>query len=511
MKEQRVRFAPSPTGPLHIGGVRTALYNYLFARKNEGTFILRIEDTDQARYVEGAEAYIIESLKWLDISPDEGPGVGGDFGPYRQSERKDIYKQYIDQLIEKGHAYYAFDTPEEIEAMRARLKESNAIMAQYNSISRKNMKNSLTLSVEEVSKRLKNGDPYVIRVKVPELTEIRFKDRIRGWIHVQSSTIDDKVLMKSDGMPTYHLANVVDDYLMHVTTVIRGEEWLPSAPLHILLYQLFGWEDRMPEFAHLPLILKPEGNGKLSKRDGEKHGFPVFPISWEIKGDAPKVSGFRERGYLPEATLNFLALLGWNPGNEEEIFSLPELEKIFTLERVNKAGAKFDIEKANWINQQYVKRMPASELASSLIISLGDHYNQYDPHYVEMVADAFRERITFPTELYNIARYFFERPMTYDEKVVKKKWSAEIADILGEFRNSLLEYKGQFSKEIAFELLGAILERKGMPMGKVMQPLRVAVTGESGGIDLMQTISMLGPVETGERITIATSRFKEFE
>src|SRR5690554_3657719 len=369
-REVRARFAPSPTGALHIGGVRTALYNYLFAKKNQGKFLLRIEDTDQNRFVPGAEEYIKNSLEWLGIIPDESPWVEGPHGPYRQSERKPMYKQYALDLIEKGHAYYAFDTPEELDAMRERLTAARVVSPQYNSITRTQMKNSLTLPEDEVKARLASGEPYVIRIKIPRKEEVRLNDMIRGWVLVHSNSLDDKVLMKSDGMPTYHLANIVDDHLMGITHVIRGEEWLPSAPLHVLLYRYLGWEDTMPEFAHLPLLLKPDGNGKLSKRDAEKQGFPIFPLDWTDPVTGEKAIGFREAGYLPEALVNFLAFLGWNPGTEQELFTLDDLVGSFSLERINKAGARFDIQKAQWYNQQYLRRKSPENLAEYLLASL---------------------------------------------------------------------------------------------------------------------------------------------
>ena len=357
-KKVRVRFAPSPTGPLHMGGVRTALYNYLFAKKHGGDFILRIEDTDQTRYVPGAEEYIIESLKWCNLIPDEGVGFGGEYGPYRQSERKEtgMYRTYAEQLVENGYAYYAFDTPEELEQMRENLKKAGVAAPQYNAVTRNSMKNSLTLSAEEVKSRIENGDPYVIRIKMPRNEEVKFKDLIRGWVVVNSNNLDDKVIFKADGMPTYHLANVVDDYSMKITHVIRGEEWLPSGPLHVLLYKYLGWEEEMPQFAHLPLILKPDGNGKLSKRDGDRLGFPVFPLEWKDPKSGEISSGYREKGYFPEAFVNMLALLGWNPGTEQELFTLDELVQAFSLERVGKSGAKFDPDKTRWFNQQYLRK-----------------------------------------------------------------------------------------------------------------------------------------------------------
>ncbi|MCH8317645.1 MAG: glutamate--tRNA ligase, partial [Bacteroidetes bacterium] len=385
----RVRFAPSPTGPLHIGGLRTALYNYLFAKKMGGKMILRIEDTDQSRYVEGAEDYILEALEWCGIKLDEGPKQGGKFAPYRQSERKSIYMEYAQNLVDNGFAYYAFDTPEELDAMRQRLHAAKVASPQYNTITRNTMKNSITLPEDEVKTRIKS-QPFVIRLKVPRKEEIRFNDLVRGWVLVHSSAIDDKVLMKSDGMPTYHLANVVDDHLMEITHVIRGEEWLPSTPLHVLLYKYLGWEDTMPEFVHLPLLLRPDGNGKLSKRDAEKYGFPIYPIEWkspknlksEIRNPKPE-KGFRESGYLPEAVINFLAFLGWNPGTQQELFTLKELIKAFSIERIGKAGAKFDIEKAKWYNQQYLRSNPDKELAQYLLEAIKKYNSKISNDKIE--------------------------------------------------------------------------------------------------------------------------------
>src|SRR5688500_14085852 len=370
MREVRVRFAPSPTGALHIGGVRTALYNFLLARQNKGTMILRIEDTDQNRYVPGAEEYILQSLAWVGITIDEGVGVGGPYAPYRQSERKPMYKQYAQQLIDNGYAYYAFDTEQDLETMRERLKTAGVASPQYNSITRMQMRNSLTLLEDEVKALLDAQTPYVVRLKVPRKEEVRLNDMIRGWVMVHSSQIDDKVLMKSDGMPTYHLANVVDDYLMKISHVIRGEEWLPSAPLHVLLYKFLGWEKQMPEFAHLPLLLKPDGNGKLSKRDADRLGSPIFRLTWQDPETKEVATGYKEAVYLPEAFINFLAFLGWNPGTTQEIFSIEELVQEFSLERINKAGARFDILKAQWYNQHYLRQKPFEELADFLLESL---------------------------------------------------------------------------------------------------------------------------------------------
>ena len=489
----RVRFAPSPTGGLHIGGVRTALYNYLFARQHGGTFVLRIEDTDQTRYVAGAEDYIIESLNWFGISPDEGPVNGGDFGPYRQSERKAMYRQYADQLLASGHAYYAFDTPEELEAMRERMKAARMVNPQYNAISRKEMKNSLTLPKEEVKALIDSGTPYVIRFKMPRNQDVRFKDEVRSWVLVNSATLDDKVLMKSDGMPTYHLANIVDDHLMKITHVIRGEEWLPSAPLHVLLYEALGFE--APQFAHLPLLLKPDGNGKLSKRAADKLGFPIFPLNWQNPGEELSI-GFRETGYFADAFLNFLAFLGWNPGTEQEIFSLDELVKAFSLERINKAGARFDVEKAKWFNQQYLKAKSSEALAELFNASLDEALPQ---ERAAAIAEALKERVTFISEMAEAGKFFFERPSHYDEKTVRKKWNEQSASGLEAFAAALKDKDG-LDAEQAKALLVEVLEGLELPLGRVMPVLRVALTGMGGGPDLMQIISILGPVEVSERI-----------
>jgi len=502
MNEVRVRFAPSPTGALHIGGVRTVLYNYLFTKKNNGKLILRIEDTDRKRYVEGAEDYITESLNWLGFSFDESPEKGGEYGPYRQSERNELYQKYAQQLLDEGKAYYAFDTAEELEAMRERLKAAKVTSLHYNAITRMQMKNSLTLSEEEVKARLDAGDPYVIRLKVPRKEEVRLQDMVRDWVMVHSSAIDDKVLMKSDGMPTYHLANVVDDHLMKITHVIRGEEWLPSAPLHVLLYKFLGWEDSMPQFAHLPLLLKPDGNGKLSKRDGDKHGFPVFPIEGIFPGKdgkEEKFNGFREEGYLPDALINFLAFLGWNPGTEKEIFSVAELISEFSIEKIGKAGAKFDIEKARWFNQQYIKAKSGEELSFYLKKEL--EANNIDYSNVDLVAicEALKERVTYPQDFWNDGKFFFIQPDSYDEKIASKKWSNEAVDVFEAYSNELSSLESIEAEE-AKSLLSNILEQKGVKMGKVMQALRLSLTGAGSGPDLMVIIKILGPKEVASRI-----------
>lgn len=498
-REVRVRFAPSPTGGLHIGGVRTALYNYLFAKKHGGKFILRIEDTDQNRYVEGAEDYILNALKWLNIAPDESPEKPGEVGPYRQSERKASYMEYAEKLVAEGNAYYAFDTPEELEEMRERLTAARVNMPQYNAVTRSTMKNSLTLSEEEVKRRIDAGEPYVIRLKVPRKEDIRLKDMIRDWVVVSSSAVDDKVIMKSDGMPTYHLANVVDDHKMGITHVIRGEEWLPSAPLHILLYRYLGWEDSMPEMAHLPLILKPDGNGKLSKRAADKLGFPIFPLNWTDPQSGELSEGYMESGYLPETLINFLSLLGWNPGNEEELFTLEELVEVFTVERIAKAGAKFDVDKAKWFNQQYLKRKSNTELAKAVLEQVKEQGFSISQEEAEQVSEMMKERVTFIPELYKDAEYLFKKPTSYDEKVVKKKWTETAVDVFGAFAESLSGVE-QFSAEEVHERLGNILEAKSVGLGKVMQPLRVALSGQAGGPDLMAILAFLGPKEVADRL-----------
>jgi glutamyl-tRNA synthetase len=487
----RVRFAPSPTGPLHIGGVRTALYNYLLARKHGGTMILRIEDTDQNRFVPGAEQYIMESLKWVGIEIDEGIEQGGPHAPYRQSERKPMYAQYAYDMIEKGFAYYAFDTEEDIEQMRKRL-EASKMQPAYDSVSRMSMKNSITLPADEVKMRLDRGDNYVIRIKLPRKEEVRFHDVIRGWVVVNTSTMDDKVLLKGDGMPTYHLANVVDDYLMGISHVIRGEEWLPSAPLHVMLYRYLGWEEVMPEFAHLPLLLKPEGNGKLSKRDGDRLGFPVFPLQWTDPKTNEVSSGYKESGYYPEAVTNMLALLGWHPSGNQEMFSMDELIQEFSLERVSKSGAKFDLQKALWFNQQYLQQKPLNEqyeILKPMIEAKG-----YDAcqEYVEQVVVLMREKVQFVKDVVEEGYYFFEAPKQYDEEVVRKKWKAETnTHILGLAQAfvALAEDANAEAYENAFK---AYCETAGIKTGEVLQPLRVAVSGAPMGPPIWEMIALIG-------------------
>lgn len=502
-KEVRVRFAPSPTGPLHIGGVRTALYNYLFAKKMGGKFLLRIEDTDQARFVPGAEDYIQESLAWLGISAEESPWNPGDCGPYRQSERKSSYMQYALDLVEAGHAYYAFDTSEELDSMRERLTAARVVQPQYNSITRTQMKNSLTLPEEEVKERLASGEPYVIRVKIPRKEEVRLNDMIRGWVMVHSSSLDDKVLMKSDGMPTYHLANIVDDHLMRITHVIRGEEWLPSAPLHVLLYKFFGWEDTMPEFAHLPLLLKPDGNGKLSKRDGDKLGFPVFPLNWENKETGETAAGFREQGYLPDAFLNFLAFLGWNPGDDRELFTLRELIEAFSIERIGKSGTKFDIAKAKWYNEQYLRSKSDQELAKYIITDAAKDEIEVNKKIAEQAARLTKGRVTFPADLWKESRFLIEPLSSFDEEIAAKRWNGDAVKVLSNFAKRITGFDGTFDAETAKSMLGASAESEEIKLGKVMQAVRLAVTGSGVGPDLMEVFAILGAQEVAKRIQFA--------
>lgn len=499
MREVRVRFAPSPTGALHIGGVRTALYNFLLARQNKGTMILRIEDTDQTRYVPGAEEYIIQSLAWVGIKIDEGFSVGGPHAPYRQSERKAMYIQYAQQLIDKGHAYHAFDTEQELEAMRERLKTAGVASPQYNSITRTQMRNSLTLPEDEVKALLAAKTPYVIRLKVPRKEEVRLNDMIRGWVMVHSAQIDDKVLMKSDGMPTYHMANVVDDYLMKISHVIRGEEWLPSAPLHVLLYKFLGWEKEMPQFAHLPLLLKPTGDGKLSKRDADQMGFPIFPLDWTDPNTKEKAIGFREAGYLPEALINFLAFLGWNPGTTEEIFSMDELIKRFSVERIGKAGTKFDILKAQWFNQQYLRAKTNEELAEYLLDSLANENIVCSKEKAVKIVSIMKERVTFPKDLWEHGKFLFFAPKTFDETVASKKWNDDAVKVLETYKTDLKQVSS-FDVAVAKSTLEKVTSGLGIPTGKILQALRLSITGAGTGPDLMMVMEIIGRDEVVKRI-----------
>ncbi len=495
----RVRFAPSPTGALHIGGVRTALYNYLFAKKHGGTFILRIEDTDQTRYVPGAEAYIIESLKWCGLLPDEGPGFGGTYGPYRQSERKDVYGRYAEQLVSAGHAYYAFDTVEELEAMRERGKEQGDHNVMYGAANRGSMRNSLSLSSEETQRLLDSGHPWTIRLKVPVGELIRFGDEIRGTVEFDSSELDDKVLLKADGMPTYHLANVVDDHLMEITHVIRGEEWLPSTAHHVLLYRFLGWEETRPLFAHLPLILKPNGNGKLSKRDGMKLGIPVFPLSWDDPDPSERFTGFREAGFDPAAVLNFLAFLGWNPGTEQELFTLEELSEVFSLEKVSKGGARFDFEKARWYNQQYIKARSGAEIASLLAPWTKDLPGSIDAGYLASVCELMKERVTVYPEILEEGYYFFVPVKNYDEATLKKKFRPELLPVLKSIETRVAATKPFLAAAIEQEVKD-LLAAENLGPGNIFPLLRLAMAGTLKGPGLFEIIELLGEQEFSERM-----------
>jgi glutamyl-tRNA synthetase len=493
MAQVRVRFAPSPTGPLHIGGVRTALYNFLFARKHNGVFILRIEDTDQGRFVEGAEEYIMESLKWCGIVVDEGINEGGKSGPYRQSDRKAIYRQYADMLVEKGDAYYAFDTQEQLDMLRTDAEKSGNTFI-YNAAIRGKLQNSLSMEASLWKGKLENGDPFVIRYKMPADEEISFNDLIRGDIVVNTNTLDDKVLFKSDGMPTYHLAHFVDDHLMEITHVIRGEEWLPSLPLHIMLYRSFGWEK--PLFAHLPLLLKPDGKGKLSKRDGDKMGFPVFPLFWPY-GETAK--GYREEGYYPEAFINMIAFLGWNPGTEQEIFSMDQLIDAFSIERVGKSGSRFDPEKAKWFNHTYLQKRTNNQLAMEFREFLRAEGYQYDIVELESLVALVKERVSFVKDIWEQTDFFFKAPAAYDKEVVAKRWKDDSSDLMLELK-SVLDGISEFTASNAETVVKAWIESKGYNTGSVMNAFRLAVVGASRGPHMYDIISWIGKEETLKRI-----------
>ena len=492
----RVRFAPSPTGPLHIGGVRTALFNYLFAKKHKGTFILRIEDTDQNRYVEGAEKYIIEALQWLNIPFDEGPTIGGNVGPYRQSERKDIYKKYVDDLINSGNAYYAFDTAEQLNSHRKN-HETKGKTFIYNWHNRLKLDNSLSLNADEVKKRIKHGEKYVIRFKSPKNETLLLHDMIRGEITIDTNVLDDKILFKSDGMPTYHLANIVDDHLMQISHVIRGEEWLPSLALHVLLYRAFDW--KAPKFAHLPLILKPTGKGKLSKRDGDKLGFPVFPIEWKADKDVSR--GYREDGYFAEAVVNMLALLGWNEGSgsEKEIYSLAELTALFSLEHVSKAGAKFNPDKTKWFNQQYLQLKSDGELASLFLKTLKELKPLPTLEYTTKVISLLKERATFVSDFWELGDFFFIAPTVYDSKAVRKQWKETTPTLMHELL-TVLNGIDDFSSNQIETTVKEWITTKEIGFGKVMQPFRLSLVGALKGPHLFDIAAMLGKVETINRI-----------
>ncbi len=496
----RLRFAPSPTGGLHMGGVRTALFCYLFAKKHGGDFLLRIEDTDQTRYVKGAEEYIINSLKWCGIEPNEGVGFGdGPHAPYRQSERKElgIYKKYAEQLIASGNAYYAFDTSEELDAMRKRLEAAKVVAPQYNSVTRQTMRNSLTLSEDEVKKLLDAETPYVVRLKVPRNEEIRFHDIIRGWVVVNSTQVDDKVLLKSDGMPTYHLAHIVDDIEMGISHAVRGEEWLPSAPAHILTYRYLGLEEKMPLLAHLPLILKPDGNGKLSKRD--KSGLPMFPLNWHDERTGESYVGYRESGFFPEAFINMLALLGWNPGGNQEIMSKEELINLFSFERVNKSGAKFDPEKTKWFNQQYLRQKTDQELASLFIPILKEKGITSDSKFVEGVCKLVKEKAHFINEFWDNAVYFFNAPNTYDADVLKKRLNEQTLNFIKEVTTAFSSLSN-FTAAETEAVFKATAEKLGLGAGQVMQLFRVSISGVGGGPALFEIVELLGKEEILNRL-----------
>jgi len=495
----RVRFAPSPTGPLHLGGVRTALYNYLFARKNNGKFILRIEDTDRSRFVTGAEEYIMASLKWCGLECDEDIEKGGPYMPYRQSERTALYQTFINQLLESGHAYYAFDTPEELDALRIQYQHRSSDLFQYNAKNRSSLRNSLFMTKSEVHKSLSEGKPYVVRIRIPENEEIVFHDLIRGEVCVHSENLDDKVLYKSDGLPTYHMANVVDDFMMKITHVIRGEEWLPSAPLHLLLYRFLGWEKIMPQFAHLPLILKPEGTGKLSKRDGDRLGFPVFPLEWIDPLTKEVFHGYREDGYLPEAFINMLALLGWNPGSDRELFSMNEMIELFSIERVGKSGSKFDPEKAKWFNHQYLSRKQNDELAELLERILSDHSLKSDRAYLIKVIDLIKDRIVLIPDLWKNSWFFFQPPERYDELVKQKIWLGDTSLLICDFLNDASQIQN-FNKESFHLFIQDFTNKKKIKLGLLMNPLRLLTVGSNQGPGMIEIVDILGKEEFLKRI-----------
>lgn len=498
-----MRFAPSPTGALHIGGVRTALYNYLFAKQHNGDMVFRIEDTDSSRFVPGAEEYIIESFRWLGIPFDEGVSFGGKYGPYRQSERRAIYKKYVDQLLADGKAYIAFDTPEELEAKRNEIKNF-----QYDAHTRGMMRNSLTLPKEEVEQLIADGKQYVVRFKVEPGEEVHVHDLIRGDVVIKSDILDDKVLYKSaDELPTYHLANIVDDHLMEISHVIRGEEWLPSAPLHVLLYRAFGWENTMPQFAHLPLLLKPDGKGKLSKRDGDRLGFPVFPLEWHDPKTGEVSNGFREQGYFPEAVINFLALLGWNPGTEQELFTLDELVKAFDISKCSKAGAKFDFQKGIWFNHEYILKKSDDEIAQLFAPIVGGNGVEESLERVTQVVHMMKDRVSFVKELWPLCSFFFIPPTEYDEKTVKKRWKEDSAQVMTELAN-VLEGINDFSVEGQESVVMAWIEQKGYKLGDVMNAFRLALVGIGKGPGMFDISAFLGKEETLRRLRRAIDVLK---
>ncbi len=511
MKDTRVRFAPSPTGALHIGGVRTALYNYLLAKQKGGVFILRIEDTDQNRYVEGAEDYIRSALEWCGIRPDEGPGYGGDFGPYRQSERKDIYSKYAQQLVDNGHAYYAFDTPEELAEKREEEKQRGNHTFKYDANMRRQMRNSLSLPEEKVRELLTQGTPYTIRLKVPVDEEVIVEDMIRGKVHFQSNELDDKVMLKTDGMPTYHLANVVDDKLMEISHVIRGEEWLPSTAHHVLLYKAFEWENAMPKFAHLPLILRPNGKGKLSKRDGAKFGIPVFPLKWESDRPEDSFQGFKDFGFDPKALVNFLAFLGWNPGTEQEIFSMKELIEAFSVDQIGKSGARFDFDKAKWYNQQYIIATENKELARIVQPILAKYGYHADLDYLTTFCELMKERVNTYNEFAEKGYYFFEEVKSYDHKTLKKKWKPESSGILFEDFLESLKQVEVFTADAIKQQVEHFMNEKSLKYGDILPILRIGLSGTTKGPAIFEMMALLGKEKTLTRLENAFAYFDRLE
>lgn len=504
-KKVRVRFAPSPTGGLHLGGVRTALFNYLFAKHHQGDFILRVEDTDQTRFVPGAEEYIMECLAWCGLNPDESPQHGGNYGPYRQSERKPSYRQFAEDLVAKGHAYYAFDTPEELNAQRE--QHPNFRYAHDN---RMDLRNSLSLGEEETARLLESGAPHTIRIKMPEDEVVSFEDMIRGRVSFETKLVDDKVLLKADGMPTYHLAVVVDDKAMDISHVFRGEEWLPSAPVHILLWEYLGWKEEMPEWAHLPLILKPDGNGKLSKRDGDRLGFPVYAMNWNDPKTGDLTTGFRERGFLPEAFVNMLAVLGWNDGTDQELFTLEELIAKFSVDRISKAGAKFDFEKAKWFNQEWIKRAPESELlpqVAAVLESHGIQVEQQDENFVGIVLDLVKERLTYIEDFWEQASFFFQKPTTYDVDAVKPKWNADKTSFFTKVSDVFAQQQTWDAATLE-PLFKNLIAESGMKMGELMMPFRIMLVGGKFGPDVFKIAELLGQAEVLERIKLAVPQFE---
>ena len=507
-RQIRTRYAPSPTGFQHMGGIRTALFCYLYTRKVGGKFILRIEDTDRSRFVPGAEEYIVESLKWCGIECDEGPHVGGEYEPYRQSERKHLYRQYVNELLESGHAYYAFDTPEELAAERERQSAKGNHVWKYDIFTRMDMKNSLSLSAEEVQLRLERGDEYVVRIKIPEGERIGLTDVVRGEVYVNTAEMDDKVLLKADGMPTYHMANVVDDHLMQITHVIRGEEWLSSTPLHVLLYRSLGWEATMPTFAHLPLILKPEGKGKLGKRDGDKHGFPVFPLAWQHPTRDESSTGFREIGFLPQAFINMLAFLGWNPGTERELFSMEELIPEFEMERIGKPGVRFSFDKAKWFNEQYIKACDDKTLASLVLPFAPDGLKNIETDFLEKACSLMKDRMSLLTDFWEKGGFLFNKPAEYDAKPVRKKWKPEREGLFDDLRNKLSALE-TFDAANIEQTVRDFVTDSGIGFGNVMQILRIMLAGTLSGPSVYEMMELLGKAEVTDRMSAGAKAFNQ--